>query len=243
MIKLILQISQIVIAAIIALLFTSCGFNGKTIDGSGNVTTQNRTVAGDFTSVDASNGLEVYIVQGSKNAVTVEADDNLQQHIKTEVKGTELSVYCDVNIGNAEAKRITITLSKIEAIEASGGCLVRSKTQLKGNDILLSASSGSNVEVTVDAQNVTSEASSGSSLKISGRTTDLKTDASSGSSLDAQSLVAKHVKADASSGSTTTVNATESLSADASSGSSVNYVTTPKKLSANENSGGSVSQE
>jgi len=243
MIKLILNLAQLFIAIIITLLFSSCGFNTKTLDGSGNVTTQNRQVQGDFTFIAASNGLEIYIVQGAKSSVVVEADDNLQQHIKTEVKGNELTIKCDVNIDNAAAKRVTVTLPKIEGIEASAGCLLRSKTQLKGNDINLSASSGSNVEVTVDAQKITAEASSGSSLKVSGRTDDLKTDSSSGSSLNAEALIAKNVKADASSGGNITVNPTESLNADASSGSSVNYVSTPKKINSDASSGGSISQQ
>lgn len=243
MIKLILNLAQLLVVIVITLLFSSCGFDKKTLDGSGNVVTQNRTVATGFTTITTSGNVEVYITQGSASTVVVEADDNLQQHIKTEVKGTELSITCDVNIDNAEAKRVTVTLPKIEGIEAAGGSIVKGKTQLKGDKIMLSSSSGSNLEVSVDAKEIASEASSGSSLKISGRTNDLKTDASSGSSLNASALIAKDVKADASSGGNIAVNPTESLDADASSGSVINYVSTPKKINSDASSGGSISQE
>lgn len=243
MIKLILQISQVIIAVIIALLFGSCGFNSKTIDGSGNVIKQDRKIAGAFTQITAEGGLDVYVIQGSTSSVVVEADDNLQAHIKTELKGSELKISTDVNIGHADARMVTVTLPKVEAIGAHGGSTLKSKTILKAESLDLTSSSGSNMEVSVDAKNVSLDASSGSSLKASGKADELKTDASSGSSLHAEALAAKEVKAEASSGSTTTVNALDSLDADASSGSSINYVSTPKKLSANESSGGSVSQD
>ncbi len=243
MIKLILNVAQLIVGVIAALLFSSCGFNGKTVDGTGNVTTQNRKMAAGFTSVSASDNIEVYIIQGAAGSVIVEADDNLQQHIKTEVKGTELEISTDVNIDNAEAKRVTVTLPKIEGLEVSGGCLVRSKTQLKSEKLTVSSSIGSSVEIVVDAVNLIAEASSGSTLKISGRADDVKTESSSGSTVNAEALTAKNVDADASSGSNITVNPTESLSADASSGSSVRYVSTPKKINSDASSGGSISQK
>ena len=243
MIKLIVHISKAIIGLILALLFASCGFKGKTIDGSGNVTTQTRTVSGNFTSVSAAMGLEVYIVQGNQSTITVEADDNLQQHIKTEVKGDELKIYADVNINNAGSKKITVTLPKIDGLEASSAAMIRSKTVIKSDEITLNSSSAATLEVAVDAKTVTCEASSSGSVKVSGKTNDLETESSSAGSVNARSLIAEDVKSEASSGGSTTVNVSGKLTADASSGGNITYTSNPKTVNSNATSGGSVSKE
>jgi hypothetical protein len=241
MIKVIVHVAKAIVAIVTALLFFSCGFNS--VDGNGNVTTQTRTVTGDFKTVSASNGVEVIIEQGTEKSITVEADENLQQHIKVEVKGGQLKIYSDVNIGNAKAKKITVHLADIEGIESSGGSSVKSNTMLKSDSIGLISSSGSSLEVSVEARNVSCESSSGSHLKATGKTENLETDASSGSDLDTKELIAANVKSDASSGSNTVVNPSRNLTADASSGGKIFYISTPEMLKKDVSSGGKVEQQ
>lgn len=241
MIKVIVHLAKAIVIAIIGLLFASCGFGGNQVDGSGNVTTETRKITGKFTVIDAENGLEVYIIQGPKTEVVVEADDNLQQHIKTELNGNKLEISCDVNTGNA-TKKVTVTLPLLAQVEAGGGATVKTKTIIKSDDLILTASSGSNLEATVESKRLSCESSSGSQLKVSGKTEMLKSDSSSGSNLNAKELVAESVKADASSGGTIVVNPTDNLNANASSGGSVNYVKTPNSINKKTDSGGSVNQ-
>jgi len=241
MIKFIVHVAKAIIAIAASMLFFSCGF--EHVDGTGNVITQTRNAGEGFTKVEASGSIEVYIAQGDKPSITVEADSNLQEHIKTEVSGGVLTIKCDVQIGDADSKKVTITLPKVESIECGAGNILKSTTELKGDNVKIASSSGSSLDVTVQAASVSCEASSGSSLKINGRTTNLQSSSSSGSTLNAKGLTATNVDADASSGSTTIVNPVESLKANASSGSRVNYVNTPQKLNKDTSSGGSVSQD
>ena len=243
MIKVFVHISKAIVGFVAALLFASCNFGGKSVDGSGNITTQTRTVSGDYTIVSAATGLEVYVVQGNKPSIVVEADDNLQQYIKTEVEGNELRIYADVSINKAGAKRVTVTLPKIEGLEASSASILKSKTVIKGDDIVFSANSGASVEVGVDAKTVNCEASSNGTLKVSGRTTDLNTISSSGASVNAAGLTAEDAKSEASSGGSATVNVTGKLDAEASSGGSISYSNNPKTIKSNATSGGSVSKQ
>ncbi|KGO92451.1 head GIN domain-containing protein [Flavobacterium subsaxonicum] len=242
MIKVIVHIAQAIIAVVVALLFSSC--NMETVDGSGNVTKQTRTVSGEFTSVTASSGLDVYIEQGVNRSVVVEADDNLQQHIKVEASGTELKITSDVNIGNSESKKITVVLPEITGIEANSGSGVKGKTVLKTDKVKLNANSAGVLEVTVIAKDVVCETSSSGTVKLLGSTENLDAEASSGSTLNAGELKTINADAEASSGASLIVNPTEKLAADASSGSSIRYLTTPvKKISTTSDSGGSVSKQ
>ena len=83
-------LNKLVIITAMAALFISCKISG--IDGNGNVTTENRNVTGDFTSIEASNGLEVVIEQSETKSITVEADENLQQHIITKIENDVLII-------------------------------------------------------------------------------------------------------------------------------------------------------
>lgn len=240
MIKVIVNVTKAIVAIVVSLFFSSCNFMG--IKGSGNITTENRTVTGDFTTVNIDDGMEVIIEQGPQSAITVEADDNLQKHIKTEVKNGELYISSDENISNG-AKRITVRLTNIKGISCDGGSSIRSSGMLKGNSIDLSSDGGSSMEVRVEAKSLNCDASSGSSLAIAGTTHNIEADASSGSSIEADKLVAANVKADASSGSSITVNPIDKLKADASSGSTIYYVGTPAKMEKKSDSGASIVQK
>src|SRR5689334_19627985 len=62
------------------LLFSSCHFLHHREKGSGNVIQQSRNVS-NFTGVDISSAMELYIKQDSATSVKVETDDNLQRFI------------------------------------------------------------------------------------------------------------------------------------------------------------------
>ena len=59
--------------------------------GSGKITTQSRDVSG-FDQVSLGGSGELTITQGDEESLTIEAEDNLMNTIKTEVKGDTLYV-------------------------------------------------------------------------------------------------------------------------------------------------------
>ena len=241
MVKIVVHITKVIIAVVASLLLSSCGF--EQVKGNGNTVTKSRTVNASFNAISAERGLEVIIEQQNITSITVEADENLHEHIKTEVNDGELKITSDVNISDAAVKRITVSLPNIESIQSSSAAQVRSRNTLKGENIELSSSSGSALEVSVEAGSVTCDSSSGSRLTVKGKTGKLETNSSSGSTIDAKALTANSVIADASSGSSTYTNPVQNLSAEASSGANVQYINAPANLSKNTSSGGSVSQE
>ncbi len=240
MTKIIVHLTKVIIAVVTAILFTSCGMG---VSGSGNVVTQTRNADAEFTSVSAGSGIEVIIEQQANKSITVEADDNLQEHIKTEIKDGELSISTDVNIRKASSKRVIVSMPVIKGIMASSGADVKTKNTIKGESLELSSSSGSHLEVTANVKNISCHSNSGSHLTIKGSTDTLESDSSSGSHIVAKELAAKTVNAQASSGGHTTVNPKDELLAEASSGGHIYYVNTPAKLDKNTSSGGNVSED
>lgn len=246
MLKIITVITKFILVALSALLFASCNYsvNSKSTRGSGNVTTENRTVEGDFKSIEVSNAIDLVIEQGDKTEITVEADDNLQNSITTKVENGVLIVACDYNsFINIEAKKVTVKIPLIEELQASSASTIRSINTLKGEKISLRTSSAATINVQIEFDNITSKSNSGSTISMNGMALNLEALASSGSTINANELLTNEIVAKSSSGSSIHVHPIVSLKAKASSGSSITYNNTPHSIEKNSSSGGSIDRK
>ncbi|WP_333666381.1 head GIN domain-containing protein [Flavobacterium sp.] len=244
--KFIVLCTKCIAVTMLVALFASCHTRidlGNGIDGSGNVTKQTRNVDNNFSKIVVNRGLNVTLEQGDSYWVEVEADDNLQEHITTRVENGMLTITADDDINGNATKNIHVRLPSLSAIEVNGGSSVSSKNTLNGTDIVVKTSGGSEAELRLEYDKIDCETTSGSSLNLKGKALELKTAASSGSSIEARDLLVNDVIAEASSGSSTEVHPGISLNAKASSGSSIDYNGSPKTVSKEESSGGSVSKE
>ena len=242
MLRFIVFITKLVITTAVALLFASCQFDSG-INGNGNVTTESRPADAEFTSVEASRGLEVEIQQADKKSITVITDSNLQTHILTDITNGVLTITSDQNIRSSESQKVIVTMPISVALQSSSAAEIKSKSMLKSDDLSLNASSGSEMEVAVEGENLDVETSSGSNIKISGKIIKLKTAASSGSEIDAEKAMSNNVTAQASSGSNIGVYPLVSLDAKASSGGNVTYHNNPKDgVVRKASSGGTISK-
>lgn len=245
MIKIITIITKFIVAALMALLFSSCnsGINfGDGIKGSGNITTETRPATQDFKSIEVSQGIRVNIEQADTKSITVEADDNLQEHIITKIENGVLKIKSDSNYNSTETPVVNVKMPIVSGLSASSGSEINSNSTLISNTISAKTSSGSRINIEVEADEITLESSSGSNIEANGKALKLETTSSSGSSIDAKDLMANEVISQTTSGSSTSVYPILNLNAKASSGSSINYYKVPKTITKEESSGGSVSE-
>ncbi|WP_396167596.1 head GIN domain-containing protein [Flavobacterium sp.] len=245
MIKIITIITKFIVAALMALSLFSCGnsFNiGTGIKGSGNISNETRTVNQDFKKIKVSNGIKVIVEQATNNLITVEADDNLLKHIITKVENNVLIIESDENYNSTKTPVVNVKLPFINGLSASSGSQITSSNVLKTENLDVTSSSGSQIDIDVEADAVTLESTSGSSIETSGKALKVETSSTSGSEIKAKDLMANEVVSQSSSGSSTSVYPILKLDAKASSGSSINYYKVPKTLIKDESSGGSVSE-
>lgn len=220
---------------------------GIAADGNSDKT-ENRNVS-NFKAVKVSTGIDLYITMGTSEEVKIIADDEIIDDLITEVKDGTLKIYMkqsnswfNWNTGN-QTRKAYVTVKELQAIEASSGSDVKSENTLKGEDLKVRASSGSDVEIDVYYKNVWLDTSSGSDAKISGKTKNFSAEASSGSDIKAHELESVICKVSVSSGSDATVNVTDELYAKASSGADVRYSGNPHVKDIDESSGGDVSHK
>lgn len=220
---------KITLCLFLAIVATSCDWDiniGRT-NGNGNVTTEERTGIRDFDAVKGSSGLNVILTKGTQQKVVVEADENLQEIIETYVENGTLRITVEGNIGNARAKKVYVTFTNLEKVQASSGANVYVQDELRAENLTLDASSGANLEASVFSKDLYLEASSGANLEVSGIAKTVKTKASSGASIDAQDVVAATGSARASSGASIAIQAKETLETKTSSGGQINYYGNP----------------
>lgn len=181
----------------------------RSVKGSGNVAVEKRDVK-DFRSLDVSGIIQVEVTVQKDFAVEVEADDNLLQYIRTEVRNGVLELSTKKTFKTSNPIRVRISAPDLEEVEASGATRV-------------SVSGLKNAKFVIDT-------SGASSITAAGETSELVVDVSGASKIDASELSAGKAAVDSSGASSVTVNAVGELKVDASGASSVKYAGSPQNI-------------
>lgn len=208
----------IVSIALNACQFSAFPFNNG-VRGNGIVVTEQRAFNNEsFNSIEVSTGIDLFLTQSDNTSISVQADENIQELIITEIKNGTLKIYMDESTHHVASKKVVVTLITIEHIQASSGSNVFSTNTLKVSSLDLSTSSGSEMELSVETNSINSSSSSGSLLNLSGKTKEFIGGSSSGSQINASKLTAEFCEVKASSGSNISVKCLEEFNAKASSG-------------------------
>jgi hypothetical protein len=125
------------LAIITCLLCTNCVVE-KGIQGSGNVITEIRK-AEPFNQIKIDGIFNIYLSQGEEESIKVEADDNLLEYIKTDIKdhGLFIDFTSSKGIQKSAKLNIYITLTNINLLELEGIGSVSCLTDLNLNKLKL----------------------------------------------------------------------------------------------------------
>lgn len=230
------------LSLVLVLSLSSCYFDGwgTGISGNGDVVEESRDVDG-FSGVEVSTGIDVYLTQGNVFEVVVEADENLQDVILTELKGDKLVVRTDhVNIRSAKAKKVHVTLPELTElrISSAGDCV--GQTTFQCEDLRISISSAGDLTLEVEADRIDLDISSSGDARLSGSAEVFDASLSSAGDLHAFDLVAYKVDVTVSSAGDARVHATEEIDMSASSAGSIYYRGDAKVVRSNSSSAGSI---
>lgn len=175
--------------------FTSC-INPlkKTITGSGNVTSSDRSL-GSFTEIKCSGSYNVQVTQGSPGSIKIETDDNLLPYILTEINGNELHIYTkdDVNLKPSNKIKLIITTDKVEAFSLSGSGDVATTNKLTGADHLdLDISGTGTMHFDVNTPTIHSNISGTGDIYLTGETRNSKIEIAGSGNYHAEDLKAEN---------------------------------------------------
>jgi hypothetical protein len=200
----------------------------------------------DFSALTVSGSITAELIKSTTPKVEI-----------TMLKGQETDVVTDVSSGELKVKMkngyygrcssrasVKIYYTALQEISANAGSKISSKEKIEGDNIDVSASSGSSVSLQITTSKIGANASSGSRLNLYGKCINGDFDASSGATISASDLSVENLEVDASSGASLDVWATESIDADSSSGGNIKFKGEPKKKKLSRNmSGGRIDKE
>ncbi|MEN3324387.1 head GIN domain-containing protein [Mariniflexile soesokkakense] len=237
---------KIIVATLISLSLFSCNFDinmNSGIKGNGHVTIENRPINKPFTAIKASEGLNVYLTQSDTESISIEADENLQDIIITEVVDNVLKIHTKENIGKCTSKKVMVNFRDVSNIKATSGSDVFSTNTINVKNLELETTSGSAMKLDVNTLTLNCKSTSGSDLKLSGKTKELTAEATSGSDIKAADLIAESSQVKATSGADITVNTSKELTAKASSGGDINYLGNPEVVNKRDSASGSIKKQ
>lgn len=140
----------------------------STLTGSGDIARESRDVSG-FDRVDICCGMQLFLTQGDREDLEIEADDNLLPEIVTRVSGDRLIIeFKDqggrTNYRPSQPVRCTLTVVDITQIESSGGGFVESE-RLETDSLSLDLSGGGDAKLgSVTAQSFVVDISGGGDI-------------------------------------------------------------------------------
>ncbi|MBS1794599.1 MAG: DUF2807 domain-containing protein [Acidobacteria bacterium] len=200
--------------------FAGCKFaNVVGIQGSGTAKTETRSLSG-FKEIKVENALHVEVTVQKDFAFTITADDNLLEHIKTEVSGGTLVIATKDNIAPKTKIEIRVSLPELTKLNVSG------------------ASTAVVAGAKTDALKL--DASGASKIRVDGEVKSVEAGASGASGVEAENLKTENAKVNASGASNITVAPTGELDAEASGASTVIYTNEPKSIKQNASGASSI---
>ncbi|MBU2649346.1 MAG: DUF2807 domain-containing protein [Bacteroidetes bacterium] len=165
-----LKLFTIVLAA---LMFTLMGCDCVSIRGTGDYILENRHVEG-FTGVSLGIHARIVLEQDSLWEMKIEAQENVLDVIKTEVRGNMLHISAG-NICTWDTEPVTIFLKmpEVDRIEIGGSGTVVTKREIRGEDLDLGVSGSGQMMLELSMKRVDVHISGSGEIDIAGSTRDL----------------------------------------------------------------------
>lgn len=210
--------------------FFSCS-REKEVIGSGKVITQSREV-GDFSRISFSGMGDLLISQSNYPGLSIDAEDNIIDFLKTEVYDGTLHVnFKDANafnIHNTKPIVIKASVTKLEGIRFSGSGSIATQNQLDINDLKLSISGSANVDLNVKGNKLTTILSGLGQITSRGSVNSQEIWLSGSGIYQGQDLTSETVTINLSGAGKVTIDAKRSLDVSISGAGTVWYLGDPK---------------
>lgn len=214
------------IAVLVTVTLSSCFFfGGKRVRGNGTIKNTNRNEQG-FENIEASGAFKVFLKQDSAFSVSVEADENLQDHIEVYVNKTTLVIKQEkgYNLRPTRGIKIYVSAPVFHHLDVSGASNIYSENRLTSTgEMYIDASGASSVEADIKCPKVSVEVSGASNATLTGETRDLAIDGAGASNAKCYGLMTENADVEVSGASNAQVFSSVKLDAHASGASDIRY--------------------
>lgn len=224
----------------VLMLSASCQYyHHDSISGNGRL--KQATVSEDtIHSISISNKLNAVIIPSDTFRVEINADENLHEHIRTDIYENHLSIYSEKYIRMAKAKEVKIYTDCIQKIDASAGSNVYNIDTLNCDEIVVSASSAADVNIVGKFNRADVTASSGSDLRFIGSANHAIINLSSAADLYGYDFIIQDADVTVSSAADARIFVKNQAHFDASSAGDIRYMGDPEIIDSRTSSAGDI---
>jgi hypothetical protein len=208
--------------------------------GSGEVVTEARSVSG-FDQIELQGSGEVRVTVDGTESLTIEAEDNIIDHLTSDVRGSTLVLGTDRPITPTEDIVYTLTMVSLEGIEISGSGSI-TVADVAAEDFSVDVGGSGAVDVgDVAAASVFVRISGSGAVTIGGDAAELELSISGSGAFDGERLEVSTGDVDISGSGSAVVNVSEMLDVVVSGSGNVEYLGDPD-LEIDSTGSGSVSR-
>ncbi|MES2518792.1 MAG: head GIN domain-containing protein [Bacteroidota bacterium] len=181
-----------------------------------------------FKAIHVSSGIDLYLKQGGTESVKVVGEKDKVEKVITENEGGTLKIYVessknwlDFDWRKSKSVRVYITVKDLNLLSATGGADVYTENKLDLIKLDVKATGGSDIKLTLDADELTCATTGGSDVTLVGTATVFKASSTGGSDLKASNLRSNFCSVSSTGGSDSYVWAEKEISISATGGSDV----------------------
>lgn len=221
---------------------------GKKIKGNGNVVTIERSTE-DYDAISVSGWFDVILVDGKEGKLSIEGDENLLEHIKTEVKDGQLVIKVEkgYNLQPSSWKKdggiyITVPVESVNSVSLSGSGDIVGKKTISASEFNTSMSGSGDITLDLESKMVSASMSGSGDIKLSGSTEVFEVQISGSGDIKAYELIADKVHAIVSGSADIKVTANEELVARVSGSGDIHYRGDPKKIDSKTSGSGDITK-
>lgn len=193
---------------------------------------------GDFNAIAHDQPFVMKISQGTTPAVTVQGPQATIENITAEVKDNTLTIK---NKSNAwDNVMVYVVVKNISKIEVEGAAVLESTSEIKADNLELSAEGAADVSLQLQVNSLKTEASGAADLKLRGTAPLHTAEISGAASLKAMDLQTKTTAIEVSGAGDAKVDATEELKGEVSGAASLYNKSKPTTVNVEESGAGSI---
>ena len=226
---------------LIAVSFTACSSGEysflRGVNGEGPSTSQQLSID-DFTGIHLALSANVYISQGDRQSVSIDAQQNIIDMLETDVDGGVWKIKTEDPIRNHKPITITITVPELSYAKISGSGNIVGRTVFdKSNDFETGISGSGDIELDVETGELSAAISGSGNIELSGKADEFSIGISGSGDIDAENLEAEEVEIRVSGSGDCKVHATAELDVRVSGSGDVYYRGNPRVSSRISGSG------
>lgn len=216
-------------------------WNNEKIKGNGIETTITRTTES-YDEIAASGSFNVELKAGKEGSITISGDENIINHIVTEVIDNTLKIYFEKNKNYSYHSKIIITVpfEKISAVRFTGSGEIITKDTVEATDFEIKLTGSGDGDFSVNSKNLTVSLAGSGDLKISGTTEELEAKVAGSGDLSCAKLTAQNADASVAGSGDLKVNCSKKLKASVAGSGDIQYKSKPETIDSKVTGSGDI---